>query len=87
MTIIISDNPKVIKKFIKSNGEVKDGTIEENYEAPGNNVGTTPGANRLSRKIEKNTEATKGKKICLGCSSEAKDGYDYCASCLPHINL
>lgn len=79
MPVVISDNPKVIRKFIKSNGQVEEGTISDHFE--GHNVGRTAVPNRVAGTAkEKSVDATP-KKICLACSSPAKENSDYCSSC------
>lgn len=83
MTVVISDNPKIIKKFIQSNGQVIDGEI---YDIPqGDYVASITRADSTPKKARAVAKDKEGEKICLGCSSVAKEGFDYCSSCLPYI--
>jgi len=75
---------KKVKVFIDKHGNVKKGSITENLE--GHDLVRTADTNRLSKGAGKTEEATKQKadiqvKQCLGCSSLAAEGKDYCNSC------
>lgn len=79
MTVIMSPNPKKIKQFI-NNGKVQDGGVEQILGGAGHNVGGTTSPDRLPEPVKEPTQETP-KKICLGCSSPASEGSDYCYSC------
>jgi hypothetical protein len=75
--VVMSPNPKVVKKFLHGNGTVTEGTIDE--ALGGVNLGGTR-PNKGVRRDEKELP-TSPKKICLECSDPAVEGKDYCAFC------
>lgn len=77
MPVVMSPNPKVIKKFLHGNGTITEGTIDE--VMGGLNVGGLR-SNQGVRRTEADIPTTP-KKICLECSDPAVEGKDYCTFC------
>jgi hypothetical protein len=77
--IVMSPNPKVIKKFINGNGTTFDGGVDEALGTVAGLHVSRPGESTSVRGTEE-VDSTP-KKICLECSSEAKEGSNYCSFC------
>lgn len=82
--VIMAKNPKKIKQFIQD-GKVYDGGVEETLNGMVNNVGGAGSTDRVPEAVKEPTKDTP-KKICLGCSTPAIDGSDYCYSCGVMVN-
>ena len=75
---------KVIKSFIDANGRQQKGDIN-NY-LTGNNQAGAGYTDSISERTEEIGKTKEIQKICLACSSPAKENLDYCGSCWILVN-
>lgn len=79
--VVMSPNPKIVKKFVYGNGQTFEGGIDEALGKPVAGLQLAGlGQSKSLRGAEENVH-TAPKKICLECSSVAVDGSDYCSFC------